>query len=98
MNKNLIRVNSHINKFIDVSDRKVDKQVYLADRDHQAEWNKMLEGRVTSLENTHENLKITKEALEKQKSKFFGITKEVWVTIIQIIQILVIFGLIGSQA
>lgn len=98
MNKQLGGFGEQINKFIDITDRKVDKEVYLSDREHQSDWNKMLEKRVTGLENDKENREIRSEAKNEEKKKIFGIGKEVWLLIIQVIQLLVIFGFIGSQS
>jgi hypothetical protein len=92
------QLNGNINKFIEISDRKIDRDVYLSDKTHWEDRYQKAEGRIQKLENQHENWKIAKEAKSEEREKILGLSKGAWITIVQVVQILVLLGYIGSRA
>lgn len=90
------QLNGNINKFIEISDRKIDRDVYLADKAHWEDRHQKAEARILKLENQHENWKIAKEAKQEERDKILGLTKGTWLAIIQVFQILALLGYIGA--
>lgn len=83
-------------KFLDLIDRKVDMKLYMQDKDHLNGRIDKHDGRLTKIENDQENGKIATRAKQEEREKILGLTKGTWITIIQIIQILVLLGYIGA--
>lgn len=89
---------SVVQEFISVSDRKIDKELYLEDRKHTARIMETIERRLTVLENGQENARVAQDARKAEKDRILGLTKGTWLVIIQIVTFVSVIMAIGSRA
>lgn len=96
LGKHVFNLNDSVAKFIELTDKKVDKQIYIEDKKHNERLHDLMDRRVKKLENEHENAQVARAAKKEQKDKILGVSKGAWFVIMQVVNLFVLLGILGT--